>query len=196
MRGLVKDCSKQGITLGGRKVGSLTEVKIKKLTGYYGKALRRNKGSVEGMKAAIFATVYHNNSTDAKSNHSLCPSGEESWCFYQSAISKGRIPGPHAKHIRTPLNDTVVKHVLPIYTRLSSDVLLQLCVNCNTQNANESLHSRIWRICPKDFFFRNIVSRLLWLKLFVIIISVHLSLPGKFKKQLERHWQLIATAGC
>lgn len=105
------------------------------------------------MRNDILASLYHCNSTDAKPDHSLCPPGEQSWCFYQSAISEGRIPAAHKDHIHTPLNDTVIKHLLPIYKRLSKEDLLERCVNCNTQNANESLHSRIWRIRPKELFF-------------------------------------------
>ena len=30
--------------------------------------------------------------------------------------------------------------------------MLDRCVNCNTQNANESLHSVIWNKCPKEKF--------------------------------------------
>lgn len=30
--------------------------------------------------------------------------------------------------------------------------LLERCVNCGTQNANESLHNMIWAECPKETF--------------------------------------------
>lgn len=43
--------------LGGKN--NLTEVLIKKLTIYYGLAIRRNVDSVEGMKKAIMATFDH-----------------------------------------------------------------------------------------------------------------------------------------
>ncbi|GFX15827.1 hypothetical protein TNCV_1061491 [Trichonephila clavipes] len=41
------------------------------------------------MKTAIYATLLHSISTDAKPQHSKCPAGENSWRFYQSAIANG-----------------------------------------------------------------------------------------------------------
>ncbi|GFV05530.1 uncharacterized protein TNCV_227411 [Trichonephila clavipes] len=73
----------------GKAHGSLKEATIKKLTTYYQKAILRNKGDVNAMKTAIYATLLHSISTDAKPQHSKCPAGENSWCFYQSAIANG-----------------------------------------------------------------------------------------------------------
>ncbi|GFU36450.1 uncharacterized protein TNCV_484531 [Trichonephila clavipes] len=61
-----KDCRAQGISLGGKAHGSLKEATIKKLTTYYQKAILRNKGDVNAMKTAIYATLLHSISTDAK----------------------------------------------------------------------------------------------------------------------------------
>lgn len=36
-----------------------------------------------------------------------------------------------------------------VYERLTSDELMTRCLQGMTQNRNEHLHSRIWRICPK-----------------------------------------------
>ena len=104
------------------------------------------------MKAAIYATIYHAVSTDTKPQHNKCPPGKESWCFYQSAIAKGRKPGSHAKKIGTPIKEQFLGKILPIYNRLSDEKLLRRCAQCLTQNSNESLHSMIWRKCPKDIF--------------------------------------------
>ncbi|KAJ4434550.1 hypothetical protein ANN_23112 [Periplaneta americana] len=41
-------------------------------------------------------------------------------------------------------------HLQQIFQRLASDSLLERCASGRTQNANESLHSRIWRKCPKS----------------------------------------------
>ena len=41
---------------------------------------------------------------------------------------------------------------MPVYQRLASTSLLERCVSGRTQNANESLHSMIWRKCPKEGF--------------------------------------------
>ncbi|GFY28181.1 uncharacterized protein TNCV_4395151 [Trichonephila clavipes] len=68
---------------------------IKKLTTYYQKVILRNKEDVNAMKIAIYTTLLHSISTDAKPQHSKCPTGENSWCFYQSAIANGEKPGNH-----------------------------------------------------------------------------------------------------
>ncbi|GFV98823.1 uncharacterized protein TNCV_2913401 [Trichonephila clavipes] len=152
LRSTVKDCRAQGISLGGKAHGSLKEATIKKLTTYYQKAILRNKGDVNAMKTAIYATLLHNISTDAKPQHSKCPAGENSWCFYQSAIANGEKPNNHKLNVGTPINEKFLPKILPIYQRLASNELLERCIRCGTQNANESLHSMIWAKCLKEIF--------------------------------------------
>ncbi|GFV47075.1 uncharacterized protein TNCV_197701 [Trichonephila clavipes] len=152
LRSTVKDCCAQGISLGGKAHGSLKEATIKKLTTYYQKAILRNKGDVNAMKTAIYATLLHSISTDAKPQHSKCPAGENSWCFYQSAIANGEKPNNHKLNVGTPINEKFLPKILPIYQRLASNELLERCIRCGTQNANESLHSMIWAKCPKEIF--------------------------------------------
>lgn len=53
---------KKATKLGGK--GKLTDVLIKKLTSYYGLAIRKNINNVEDMKKAIMATYYHMCSTN------------------------------------------------------------------------------------------------------------------------------------
>lgn len=55
-----------------------TDALIKKLSTYYGLAIRRNN-TVQNMKNAIMATLNHMTSTNDSPNHSLCPYGAESW---------------------------------------------------------------------------------------------------------------------
>ncbi|GFS87743.1 uncharacterized protein TNCV_4213711 [Trichonephila clavipes] len=156
LRSTVKDCRAQGISLGGKAHGSLKEAKIKKLATYYQKAILRNKGDVNAMKTAIYATLLHSISTDAKPQHSKCPAGENSLCFYQSAIANGEKPNNHKLNVGTPINEKFLPKILPIYQRLASNELLERCIRCGTQNANESLHSMIWAKCPKEIFVNKI----------------------------------------
>ncbi|GFV14619.1 uncharacterized protein TNCV_1775701 [Trichonephila clavipes] len=67
--------------------------------------------------------------------------------FFQAALARGEVSGPHVKHVKTPLKETHLAKIMPIYQRLASNELLQRCV---TQNANESLHSIIWGKCSKE----------------------------------------------
>ncbi|GFV77881.1 uncharacterized protein TNCV_351 [Trichonephila clavipes] len=143
LRYTVKDCRAQGISLGGKSHGSLKEATIKKLIAYYQKTILRIKGDVKTMKTAIYATLLHSISTDAKPQHSKCLAGENSWCFYQSAIANGQKFGNHKVSVGTPINEKFLPKILPIYQRLASNELLERCIRSGTQNANESLHSMI-----------------------------------------------------
>ena len=55
-------------------------------------------------------------------------------------------------HKKTPIPDAIVNLLKPIYARLGSPSLLARCVDGYTQNANESLHSIVWKFCPKALF--------------------------------------------
>lgn len=128
--------------LGGK--GKLTAVLIKKLTKYYGLAIRRNIESVDEMAKAIMATYYHLCSTNEKPRHENCPPGPDSWCKYRVAeVSDINFDHPPALH------PDVAKHLLPIYEELSKKDLLERCLGGHTQNANESFNSTIWRLAPK-----------------------------------------------
>ncbi|GFV39190.1 uncharacterized protein TNCV_1157751 [Trichonephila clavipes] len=151
LRNKVKEWRSKGVTLGGRKQGSLTDATITMLQNFYRKAIVDNVPEVEKMKASIFATLFHCMSTDAKPMHSKCPDGKLSWCFYNRAKADNKVPGGH-KSMKTKLPEEVVVKIMPVYQRLASNEILLRCVSGKTQNANESLHSCIWRKCPKDVF--------------------------------------------
>ncbi|GFV57006.1 uncharacterized protein TNCV_1678871 [Trichonephila clavipes] len=103
LRKAVKEWRARGVSLGGKSRGSLKEDTIKKLSRYYQNAIRSNKGDIEAMKTAIYATLFHSISTDQKPQHFKCPTGKDSWCFFQAALARGEIPGPHVNHVKTPL---------------------------------------------------------------------------------------------
>ena len=99
------------------------------------------------MKNAIWATYYHQQSTDDNPQHDMCPSGENSWCPYQKALATTGVE--NFKHNYTPLPADVMKAIQPVYEDLSKDELLERCLGGFTQNANESLNQLIWKIAPK-----------------------------------------------
>lgn len=133
-----------GVSLGGK--GRLTGDLITKLTNYYGWALRSHVGNVDEMHRAVMATYYHITSTPENPNHSLCPSGPNSWCKTNAATAKGE---PEPK-LRYNLPDDVKQALLPVYERLADKELLLRCHRGKTQNANESLHSVVWSLIPKE----------------------------------------------
>ncbi|GFX10445.1 uncharacterized protein TNCV_1868401 [Trichonephila clavipes] len=102
------------------------------------------------MKTAIYATLFHCMSTDQKPQHKKCPSGIDSWYFYQSSLARGNKPGFHKDWVKTPINEEYLPKILPIYQRLVTSELLSRCVIGLTQNSNEALHSMIWKRCSKE----------------------------------------------
>lgn len=151
LRNKVKEWRSKGVTIGGRKEGSLKEDTINKLTNYFRKAIKDNVPDVDKMKSAVYASVLHCSSSNKSPKHNKCPSGETSWCFYQRAIAKGERPQSHTA-MKTKISEDVVAKILPVYQRLASNELLARCTSGKTQNANESLHSVIWQNCPKETF--------------------------------------------
>ncbi|GFX92994.1 uncharacterized protein TNCV_139381 [Trichonephila clavipes] len=112
--------------------------------------MRFARTKVEAIKTAIYATLFHSISTVRKSQHFKCLTGKDSWCFFQADLARGEVPGPLVKHVKTPLKETHLAKIMPIYQRLASNELLQRCMRCVTQNATESLHSIVWKICSKE----------------------------------------------
>ena len=151
-RKLASSGKKHGVTLGGRGHGKLKQATILKLTAYYGKAVRANSNNLDAMRDAVLATFDHATSTDERPHHGRCPVGADSWCFYQKSLATGEVPGPHRDLVGTPLSADVAKQVEGVYLRLSHDDLLRRCLRGVMQNANESLHSKVWAKCPKTGF--------------------------------------------
>ena len=88
LRNLVKDVKKgEGTQLGGRLYGSLTNEKIDKIGRYYRNALLNNRGEKEKMKLAVYAILDHCRSSDDRPLHKKCPTGVESWCFFNRALA-------------------------------------------------------------------------------------------------------------
>lgn len=138
--------------LGGKKHGSLTGNTIIRLQKYYANAIRNNKNDITAMKTAVLATLHHCSSTDEKPFHRKCPTGPDTWCFYNKAIALGMQPGSHQKHIHAPLSAQVLQKIIPVYQRLAANDLLERCLEGRTQNSNECLHSMVWNRCPKETF--------------------------------------------
>ncbi len=55
------------------------------------------------------------------------------------------------KHETLPVD--VGRKLAPIFRRLSEESLLERCKRNMTRNPNESLHSVIWKYCPKIVYF-------------------------------------------
>ncbi len=128
--------------------GKLTQVKVKKIQNYYGKAIKDHSDDIPLLKKRIMAILLHLSSTDNLPKHAHCPPGETSWCFWQRAAAKSQQPPSHKEHEKLPPD--IGKKLVPIFLRLSDEKLLKRCVRKATQNPNKTLHRLIWKICLKS----------------------------------------------
>lgn len=135
-----------GKSIGGK--GRLTNELIDSLQNFYGLAIKSNKNNLDGMIKAVQASLLHKNSTDEQPRHHLCPEGESSWCGFQ----RHRALGLEFHHKKNAIPEAIVQLLKPIYRRLGDRHLLEKCVGGYTQNANEALHSLVWKFCPKHLF--------------------------------------------
>lgn len=68
-------------------------------------------------------------------------SSENLWCIYQKALATTGVE--NFRHNYTPLLEDVIQALKPIYQDLSKKELLERCLGCYAQNANESLNQLI-----------------------------------------------------
>ncbi|GBN50487.1 hypothetical protein AVEN_176433-1 [Araneus ventricosus] len=133
LRRLKKDMKRKkladGKTIGGR--GRLKDELIKKLTTYYGYAIKKNKINLFSMRKDIWAIWMHFLSTDADPQHHFCPTGEK--FKHKSSVPKA-----------------VMDTIKPIFKDLSNSALLKRCLGGKTQNTNKSLNSLVWNFCSKN----------------------------------------------
>ena len=133
----------------------LTDNVIDKMTSYYGKAFRDNKGStVPELRKSILSSYMHSISTDADPKHNLCPAGEDSWCFVKRAEAVGEVPASHAskKFYLAKIPAEKRQGIANIYADLTQTELLEHCSKCRMQNPYESLHSKVWAKTSKSKF--------------------------------------------
>lgn len=118
------------VTKGLRGRGKLTAKLVDKLSIYYGLTIRRNCDSIEKMKNAIQATLYHKLSTDEKPQHDKCPTGEDSWCSWQKAKATNSLGDYEHK---PAICNKVFEAIKPVYEELSNDDLLIRCIYAKQQ---------------------------------------------------------------
>ncbi|GFT60678.1 uncharacterized protein TNCV_3583951 [Trichonephila clavipes] len=70
------------------------------------------------MKSAIYATLYHCSSKDAKPKHNKCPNGKLSWCFFKRALANRESPESHSV-MKTKLTEEVVAKILTCVSAIS-----------------------------------------------------------------------------
>ncbi|GFS79842.1 uncharacterized protein TNCV_750271 [Trichonephila clavipes] len=122
-----------GKTIGGK--GRLTDAIIRKLTTFYGNAIRANSHNVNEMRQAVWAVWAHTSSTDDEPKHWFCPKGKNSWCKYNVSVHNNTVNEFSHKNTLPKAVSEVIK---PVFKDLSHLKLLRRCLGGKTQNANES----------------------------------------------------------
>ena len=150
LRNLVASSKAQKNSISGKGKGKLTLQKVTKIQNYYGRAIKDHASDIPLLKKKIMAILLHLSSTDKLPKHNQCPPGKTSWCFWHRAVANSAVPGPHKDH--ETLSPDIGKKLVPIFLRLSDEALLKRCSRTKTQNANESVHNIIWKLCPKSTF--------------------------------------------
>ena len=138
-----------GKTVGGK--GRLTDKVINKMQNYYGKAIRGNKGNLNGMKESIKAIQCHmvkNGKLTLEKQHQYCPKSDDTWCKYWK--DKREETKLYNKDNRLP--EVFMTELDPIFQRLSKDDQLSRCLKGITQNQNEAANGILWSKCPKTKF--------------------------------------------
>jgi hypothetical protein len=132
-------------------IGRFSLKRINSCQNFYGKAIRDNKGDVDAMCRQTMAILKHYSDLPREERHGDCPPGINSWCKHQQDLARedGVTTYKDTKH---PFAPAVYEVLLPMFTALSNKKLLEGCVQCLTQNANESLHHCIWNLVPKDTY--------------------------------------------
>lgn len=141
LHNLVQQKKAQKKPIGGR--GCLTADRIDKLTEYYGKAIRDNKGDLQNMQNAVWASLFHTMSSDEDPHHSHCPQGPQSWCSYNRARTNNRQPPPAMKPLPAmsgrPSSPSTVAWVLRAHSQshpmAGCRMLLRRCLSGKTQNS-------------------------------------------------------------
>ncbi|GBN24692.1 hypothetical protein AVEN_14939-1 [Araneus ventricosus] len=124
LRKLKKDMKRKkladGKTIGGR--GRLTDELIKKLTTYYGNAIRKNKNNLFSMRKDMWTIWMHFVSADADPQYHFCPTGENWWCKYNQTKFKNSLE--KFKH-KSSVPRAVMDMIKPIFKALSNPTLLK-----------------------------------------------------------------------
>ena len=115
---------------------------------YYGLSIRQNTHSLNSMRLAVGAVIYHCSEASGgnEKRHMFCDKDSQ-WCKMRQAEKLG-IPYNDKPGLPIAVRDKI----LPIFQALSTTELLEKCLHGKTQNCNEALNGFIWKRLPKDVF--------------------------------------------
>ncbi|XP_072032290.1 uncharacterized protein [Amphiura filiformis] len=109
---------KKGVKLADGKTfdekGRLHRKRVDLLQGFYGKALRTNKGNPEAASAETMAGLYH-----YAGDHSYCPTRNDTWCNFKKDEISGTNNSEPVDDPFTPAMVAVMKPIMMTYLMLT-----------------------------------------------------------------------------
>ena len=103
------------------------------------------------LRQRILAIYAHARSKDAVPRHQSCSPGADSWCLVKRAEAAGEFPSSHETK-KLYLSGVSPDFLAKVFADLTETSLLSRCLRKETQNRNQSLHSKLWRKCLKIKF--------------------------------------------
>ncbi|UJR19120.1 hypothetical protein I4U23_022251 [Adineta vaga] len=134
--------------IGGK--GRMTKQMMINFKYYYRQAIVRNKTNLDEMIRSVWAIWKHKASTNEEPHHEWC---SIKYCGYLKCLEKGE-EYDHNPH-RLPLG--VMKAIRPVFDELAHGDTLQKVINGGSQNANESFHSVLWNLAPKNQYATGVI---------------------------------------
>ena len=127
----------------------LSQEMCARITSFYQLAVKQHLGDSDTILKSIKAIPLHlgANEHNATTNHSLCPTGPQSWCRYQKAIAAGEKPPRHPNYLSVQAVELVCK----IFRQFHYDeqFFVNQIADGQTSNHNECLHSLLFSMVRK-----------------------------------------------
>ena len=149
---LRKDSTKRAVwgLQQSKSIQTISDATAAQIASYFKLAVKRNPENVRAIVDAVNAIPLHLSANDdnADEHHRLCPKGHNSWCRYQSALSKG-IPFPRHPNYLSLDAAKVVEKVFKEFA-YNTPNFIEKVQQGHTSNHNESLHSVLWTMVHKN----------------------------------------------
>ncbi|CAF4913332.1 unnamed protein product, partial [Rotaria socialis] len=136
--------------LGIRGSGRMIKKMMINFKHYYRLAIVRNKTNLDDMVRAVWAIWKHKSSSNSEPHHEWC---SPSYCGYLQALEKGE-EYDHTPH-SLPLK--IMKAIRSAFEELAHPDTLKRVRNGGSQNANESFHSILWSLAPKNRYSTGVM---------------------------------------
>ncbi|CAF1517432.1 unnamed protein product [Rotaria sordida] len=132
----------------------MTDAQAVKFKIYFAKAIRENKTDLNKLYQRSWAIFKHHYSTDEQPMHEWC---DLQWCKYLQATANGE---KFNHHSQVCIPRACLDMIKPVFDELCTQNSLARVIGGGSQNTNESFHSLLWTIVPKNHYCSSIKLRI------------------------------------